>query len=126
MYNQKQKLWHWQDNDEWLVHSSSMDLSEDNPYAYRIPLMQRASDAIFNIKPNNLEDYALVSQLCQAEAYKFFVEWFRSQKWNKTGLLWWNLVDGWPQFSDSVVDYYFTKKKLHLILSNARKSRFVL
>jgi beta-mannosidase len=29
---------------------------------------------------------------------------------HKTGILWWNLLDGWPQFSDAVVDYYFEKK----------------
>jgi beta-mannosidase len=31
-------------------------------------------------------------------------------KWRRTGILWWNLIDGWPQFSDAVVDYYFEKK----------------
>ena len=24
--------------------------------------------------------------------------------------LWWNLLDGWPQVSDAVVDHYFCKK----------------
>ena len=24
--------------------------------------------------------------------------------------MWWNLIDGWPQMSDAVVDYYYTKK----------------
>ena len=28
----------------------------------------------------------------------------------KTGIIWWNLLDGWPQMSDAVVDYYFDKK----------------
>jgi len=31
-------------------------------------------------------------------------------KWRRTGILWWNLIDGWPQISDAVVDYYFQKK----------------
>jgi beta-mannosidase len=35
---------------------------------------------------------------------------FRTAKWRRTGVLWWNLMDGWPQFSDAVVDYYFCKK----------------
>lgn len=106
----KDKLWHWENNDEWIVHSSSMDLENWKPYEYRIPLMQEAIDNIFGIKPDNLNDYALASQLCQAEALKFFIEYFRCQKWRRTGLLWWNLTDGWPQFSDAVVDYYFIKK----------------
>jgi beta-mannosidase len=25
-------------------------------------------------------------------------------------LIWWNVMDGWPQLNDSVVDYYFNKK----------------
>ena len=41
---------------------------------------------------------------------KFFIERFRSHKWERTGIVWWNICDGWPQFSDAVVDYYFTKK----------------
>ena len=63
----------------------------------------------------------------QAEALKFFVEWFRAGMWRRTGILWWNLPDRWPQFSDAVVDYYGAKKlafeclrrcqqPLHLIL----------
>ena len=28
----------------------------------------------------------------------------------KTGVIWWNLIDGWPQVSDAVVDYYYEKK----------------
>ena len=28
----------------------------------------------------------------------------------KSGILWWNLIDGWPNVSDAVVDYYFDKK----------------
>ena len=28
----------------------------------------------------------------------------------RTGIIWWNLLDGWPQMSDAVVDYYFEKK----------------
>ena len=41
---------------------------------------------------------------------KSFIERFRINKWKKTGIIWWNLIDGWPQFSDAIVDYYFTKK----------------
>ena len=59
---------------------------------------------------NDLNDFALASQLSQAEAMKFFVERFRSQRGRRTGLIWWNIIDGWPQFSDAVVDYYGAKK----------------
>ena len=41
---------------------------------------------------------------------KYFIERARSRKWRMTGMIWWNLIDGWPQFSDAVVDYYYCKK----------------
>ena len=34
----------------------------------------------------------------------------RLKKWRRTGVIWWNVIDGWPLISDSVVDYYFNKK----------------
>ena len=46
----------------------------------------------------------------KAEAKKFFIESARLRKWRTSGILWWNVIDGWPQFSDAVVDYYFGKK----------------
>ncbi len=46
----------------------------------------------------------------QAEAVKFFIESTRLRKWRTSGILWWNVLDGWPQFSDAVVDYYWGKK----------------
>lgn len=94
----------------WLVHAA---LPEDNPkgcYAYRIPLMTRQVERLFGTAPANINDYALESQISQAEAKKFFVEHFRIGKWYRTGILWWNVVDGWPQISDAVVDWYGVKK----------------
>ncbi len=34
----------------------------------------------------------------------------RIKKWRRTGIIWWNMLDGWPQISDAIVDYYFVKK----------------
>jgi beta-mannosidase len=51
----------------------------------------------------------LASQISQAEADKFFIELSRMRKWQRTGILWWNLRDGWPIISDAVVDYYGRK-----------------
>ena len=53
---------------------------------------------------------SLASQISQAEADKFFIELSRSRKWQRTGILWWNLRDGWPIISDAMVDYYGRKK----------------
>ena len=57
-----------------------------------------------------LEQLAMLSQISQAEAKKFFIEQTRLKKWRRTGIIWWNMLDCWPQISDAVVDYYFHKK----------------
>ena len=95
---------------ELLVHATAMETVEDAPYTYRIRLMYDQVKTMFLKEPENLNDFAKMSQISQAEADKFLIEHFRIQKWRKTGLIWWNLIDGWPQFSDAVVDYYFEKK----------------
>lgn len=105
----KENLWPWYDNNEWLIHSTVMELGE-SINSYRNPLMANQIKVLFGEEPQDLETFSLASQLSQAEAMKFFVENFRSQKWRRTGVIWWNLVDCWPQISDAVVDYYYDKK----------------
>lgn len=65
---------------------------------------------LFGNVPTEPEEYILASQISQAEAKKYFIERIRAGRPEKTGIIWWNLLDGWPQMSDAVVDYYFTKK----------------
>ena len=96
--------------DEYLVHAAGMELKPDSPYAYRIRLAYTQVETLFGKAAENLDDFVKQSQISQAEAKKYFIERFRIGKWRRTGILWWNLVDGWPQVSDAVVDYYFTKK----------------
>jgi beta-mannosidase len=97
------------DNKEWLLHSTcavpGLGAGEG-----RIELMTNQIREMFGVVPDTLEEYAFASQCVQAEAKKYFIELFRTGKWRRTGILWWNLIDGWPQFSDAVVDYYFEKK----------------
>ena len=54
---------------------------------------------LFGVTPDNLEDFILSTQITQAEAKKFFVEMTRLNKWRSTGLIWWNVMDGWPQLN---------------------------
>lgn len=105
-----EKLWPPLGNDEWLIHAACMEKGTDNQYAYRIPLMVSQVETLFGKVPDNLDDFSLASQISQAEAMKYFVERFRVGKWRRTGIIWWNLLDGWPQFSDAVIDYYYDKK----------------
>ncbi|MBR6789931.1 MAG: hypothetical protein IKM31_03570 [Oscillospiraceae bacterium] len=97
-------------DDAWLVHAASMELDPTAPYAYRIKLMNDQVVTLFGSLPDDLNTYARMSQISQAEAKKYFIERFRLSKWRRTGILWWNLIDGWPQISDAVVDHYGVKK----------------
>jgi beta-mannosidase len=102
-------VWPWQNNDQWLTHATR-PLPNMPDFNYRIELMGKQISVLFDQVPDNLHDYVLASQISQAEAKKFFIEWFRQGKWRRTGLLWWNLRDGWPIISDAIVDYYGRKK----------------
>ncbi len=97
-------------HDEWLAHAACMRASMDDPYAYRIRLMANQVHTLFGRDGDNLDEFALMSQISQAEAKKYFIERFRVTRGRRNGIIWWNLLDGWPQISDAVVDYYFTKK----------------
>ena len=92
----------------WLYHATCNDL--DSPYNYRIKLMFEQIHAYFGTVPESLEDFVFMSQVSQAEAKKYFIERMRLKKWMTSGIIWWNMLDGWPQLSDAVVDYYFDKK----------------
>jgi len=102
-------VWPWQDNDQWQVHAvyhwQHQAIDRD-----RIALMANQVRELFGEIPDDLEGFALASQITQAEAKKFFIESTRLRKWATSGVLWWNVIDGWPQFSDAIVDYYYAKK----------------
>ncbi len=97
-------------NDDWLAHAACMEVKKNAPYSYRIGLMARQVETLFGVMPDNLPLFSLLSMISQAEAKKYFIERFRIKKWKTTGIIWWNLLDGWPQISDAVVDFYFEKK----------------
>lgn len=76
----------------------------------RVRLVSDQVIQLFGEIPEDMDDYILASQISQAEAMKYFVERMRINRPEKSGILWWNLIDGWPNVSDAVVDYYFDKK----------------
>ncbi|HOU09909.1 MAG TPA: glycoside hydrolase family 2 TIM barrel-domain containing protein [Clostridiales bacterium] len=120
-------LWPWFDaekgraNDGWLAHAASPELRADAPYAYRIRLMSDQVKTLFGCEPRTLEAFAAASQISQAEAKKYFIERFRLSKWRRTGIIWWNLVDGWPQISDAVVDYYLSRKLAYFYIKRSQQ-----
>lgn len=109
-----EKLWPPFDNPEWNSHASE-------GYSYRIKLMFAQIEEYFGFWPEDLETFVEASQFVQAEALKFFIETVRLKKPEKTGILWWNLIDCWPQFSDSIVDYNFRKKKAYHLIEHLQR-----
>jgi len=112
-------LWPWQDNEQWLTHAVR-PLPRMTDYNYRIPLMAKQMAVLFDTVPDNLDDFILASQISQAEALKFFIERWRQRKWRTTGILWWNLRDGWPIISDAIVDYYHRKKLAYVYIKRVQ------
>lgn len=96
--------------DEYLVHAAAMETVDGAPYTYRIRLAYTQVETLFGKAAEDLDTFVKQSQISQAEAKKYFIEKFRVGKGYRTGILWWNLVDGWPQVSDAIVDYYYSKK----------------
>lgn len=110
------------ENADWLTHAACMETRvEGNPYAYRLPLMVGQVERLFEKASDDLADFARQSQISQAEAKKFFIEHFRAAKWRKTGILWWNIIDGWPQISDAIVDWYGCKKLAYHYVKRAQQ-----
>ncbi|MBR0506191.1 MAG: hypothetical protein IJJ84_12365, partial [Kiritimatiellae bacterium] len=87
----------------------------------RNDLVLKQTSALFVDEPrHDLDLFIAQSQSAQAEAIKFQVELFRSQKFTKKGgFVVWNLRDGWPTISDAVCDSFGTKKKSYFALKAA-------
>jgi len=109
------------DNEEWLLHSTSPLPEIDKRYNFRVELMANQIKVLFGTIPDNLKDFSHASQISQGEAKKFFIELFRSDENTRTGIIWWNLMDGWPQFSDAIVDYYFNKKLAYKYIKRSQR-----
>lgn len=113
------------ENPDWLIHAAGVEpYVKGNPYAYRLPLMVSQVERIFGTASGDLDVYARQSQISQAEAKKYFIESFRvakNRKMQKTGILWWNVADGWPQVSDAIVDWYGCKKLAYSYIKRAQQ-----
>ncbi|MCX7795324.1 MAG: glycoside hydrolase family 2 [bacterium] len=111
-------LWHW-DNDYWRLHSVEHWRSKRRSYN-RNELMANQIRELFGIIPENIEDFILASQITQAEAKKFFIERARLSD-DIWGIIWWNVIDCWPQISDAIVDYYFNKKLAYYYIKRVQE-----
>ncbi|MCC7491065.1 MAG: hypothetical protein IT204_01880 [Fimbriimonadaceae bacterium] len=118
------QLWPWQGNEQWLTHAVRPQPA-DTSYNYRIELMAKQIGVLFDTVPAELDAYWLASQISQAEALKFFLERWRGDP-RRTGMLWWNLRDGWPILSDAIVDYYNRRKLAYPYLQRLQGNPLLL
>ncbi len=109
------RVWPYQNNPEWILHSSDQAGNDS-----RMMLMEKQIRQLFGEVPTDPEEFSLASQISQAEAKKYFIERIRVGRPKKTGIIWWNLLDGWPQMSDAVVDYYFQKKLAYFYIKRSQ------
>ncbi|MDD3155182.1 MAG: hypothetical protein PHS41_09970 [Victivallaceae bacterium] len=113
-------IWPAENNKYWDYHASNPFLSSNDTLNYRTYLMLDQVREMFGSVPKSIERFAAASQFCQAEACKFFIELVRSRE-KMSGLVWWNLIDCWPQFSDAVVDYYGNRKLAYHIIRRSQE-----
>ena len=95
---------------EYMAHLTCMDEKKDSYYKFRMESILLHSKLLLGREPKDLKELVDSNQICQAEALKYFVEKMRIRRSEKGGIIIWNLLDGYTQISDAVVDYYFRKK----------------
>lgn len=112
----KNRTW----NEDWLTKSVRI-FKEWGYTPDRNNLMINQVRLLFGDVPTDLDEFIFASQSVQAEAMKYFIEKFRGHKFEpNTGMLWWNIRDGWPLISDAVVDWYNSPKMAYWFIRNAQ------
>lgn len=106
-------------NDEWMT-KAVRPFPHEPKQGGRNDLMTNQVRILFGKVPENLDDFIRASQAVQAEAMKFFIEMWRGDKPDRSGIIWWNIRDGWPILSDAVTDYYNSKKLAFHFIKNVQ------
>lgn len=106
-------------NDQWQCKATCTHPSAETN-KQRNHLMTNQIKCVFGEVPTDLKQFITASQIVQAEAMKYFIEFWRMNKGARNGILWWNLRDGWPVISDAVVDYYGGKKLAYQYIKRAQ------
>ena len=79
-------IWPQFDNEQWTVHCTAPDKDIKNSiYAYRVELMTNQIRELFGDVPTDMREFVIASQISQAEAKKFFIEFTRQKKWKRSG-----------------------------------------
>ncbi len=112
-------------NDQWQTKAVRAH-PESTFTSTRNELMRKQVKAVFGESPADLDQFIFASQVVQAEAMKYFIELWRMEKFRKTGIIWWNLRDGWPIISDAVVDFYNSKKLAYFYIKKVQPDACVM
>ncbi len=115
--------WEW--NDEWQTKAARPHPAS-TAYNERNNLMINQVKILFGECPKDLDKFIFGSQVVQAESMKYFVELWRMDKFRGTGIIWWNLRDGWPIISDAIVDYYNSKKLAYYYIKKVQHNACVM
>ena len=89
-------------NDEWQAKATRSNANSQTNKERNFLMVNQIRE-VFGECPMELEDFVTASQIVQAEAKKYFIEFWRMNKGQRNGILWWNLRDGWPIVSDAIV-----------------------
>lgn len=111
-----------------VVHDVPAD-----PYGKQMLVHQKAADGNLKLQrgyeghfpePRTIDDWHLTTQLNQAAAVRFGVEYFRSLFPYNNGAIIWQLNDNWPVVSWAAVDYELRKKPLWYAVRDAYAPKF--
>ena len=105
----EEQLWPINENEDWYTHITAYE-GKDFIYGHQIETMERDIMEFFSYLPDNLEDFVLASQIFHAEAFKYMIESTRNEKWKKTGVIWWNIIDGWQTINNGIMNWDYSKK----------------
>lgn len=113
------------DSEPWKIHETAIPRSSARRGYSRTHLMHRQAELCFGNAELQLDAFVPKSQIYQAEALKFLVEHSR-QNPDRRGIIWWNLIDCWPQTSDAVIDYYFQPKLAYYYLRRIQQPTLLM
>ncbi|PJJ73385.1 beta-mannosidase [Diaminobutyricimonas aerilata] len=112
-----------------VVHDEPLD-----PYGHQMLVHQKAHEGNLKLargmaghlpEPATIDDWHFATQLNQAHAIRFGIEYFRSLTPYNTGCIVWQLNDDWPVVSWAAVDFEERRKPLWFALREAYRPRLV-
>jgi beta-mannosidase len=93
----------WYGSPSWNFHNNTFERNAIR-YALKVHFGK-------DVEKLSLEELLILSQVFQAEAYRYVINHFRRRKYRTSGVLFWCFNDCWGATSSwSIVDYYLNRK----------------